>query len=83
MQLTAVPDVEIKTLQSEHRPEANVDRPDPSHHAVPHGSRLDLRADDSLEHGLHRHHGESDHQCGDNGSDPYAFFELIKHDRGP
>ena len=64
-------EVEIESLQSQQRPDADVYQPDSGNHAMAHGRGLDPRTHSVLERRFQQHRGQAyDQRRGDRSSEP-------------
>jgi hypothetical protein len=63
-------EVEIESLQSQQRPDADVYHTDSSNRAMAHGRRLDPRSHPVLEHRSQQHRGQAYDQGRGDRSDP-------------
>ena len=63
-------EVEIESLQSQQRPDADVYLPDSGNHAMAHGRGLDPRTHGVLEHGSQQQRGQACDQRRGNRSEP-------------
>jgi hypothetical protein len=64
-------EVEIESLQSQQRPDADVYQPDSSNCAMAHGCGLDPRTNRVLKHGSQQQHGQAyDQRRGDRCKPP-------------
>ena len=64
-------EVEIESLQSQQRPDADVYQPDSGNHAMAHGRGLDPRTHRVLEHGSQQQRGQAcDQRRGDRSEPP-------------
>jgi hypothetical protein len=71
MQSHSMTDVEIESLQSQQRPDADVYQPNSGNHAMAHGRGLDPRTHRVLEHGSQQQRGQAcDQRRGDRSSEP-------------
>jgi hypothetical protein len=71
MQSHFMTEVEIESLQSQQRPDADVYQPDSGNHAMAHGRGLDPRTHRVLEHGSQQQRGQAcDQRRGDHSEPP-------------
>jgi hypothetical protein len=71
MQSHSMTEVEIESLQSQQRPDADVYQPDSGNHAMAHGRRLDPRTHRVLEHGSQQNRTQAyDQRRGDRCEPP-------------
>jgi hypothetical protein len=82
MQPHTRPKIEIESLQSQQRPDADVYQPDSGNCATAHGCRLDPRSHRVLEHGSQQERGQAyDQRRGDRSEPPPSPACSIKHPR--